>query len=152
MTDFATLEDIETRYPRELIILAADEETGVRDDARVLAAIRDASVEVRAILRARYTTDDIARFDTDSRDALKVYTIDIALYRIALAFSRSNERIEERYKVALKRLEAIAQGKAALSFQDGTGGTPGEENLTSPNEVVLDAPERLFTRERMRGL
>ena len=152
-TAFATLEDIEARYPAELITLAADENTGVRDDQRVTRAIEDAAVEILAILRARYGNEELGRLDADSSATLKLYSIDIALYRIALAFSRSNERIKERYDTAIKRLEAIASGKGGLSF---TGGSSGDGNAVepapSPNEVIIDAPERMFTRNTMRGM
>lgn len=152
---FATLEDIESRYPAELITLAADENTGIRDDGRIVNAIEDASSEVRTILKGRYTLDDIGRIDEDSAGSLKLYTIDITLYRIALAFSRSNERIEERYKAAIKRLEAIASGKGGLSFIGGGAGDAGAKDggaTISPNEVIIDAPERVFSRKRMRGM
>jgi phage gp36-like protein len=154
-TTFATLEDLEQRHPSELITLAADETTGIRDDVRIGHALDDASAEVRGILKARYTMADLTRVDDDTSALLKLFAIDIALYRIALAFSRSNERIEERYKAVIKRLQAIADGKAGLSFEgsnidaagNGDGGT-----VISPNEVIVDAPERHFTRNKMRGL
>jgi len=152
---FATLPDLESRHPAELITLAADEQTGVRDDERVNRALADASAEMRIILKSRYTNDDLARLDADSLESLKVFCIDITLYRIALAFSRSNERIEERYNAAIKRLEAIAVGKGGLSFEGGSGDTGNEADggaTISPNEVIMDAPDRLFTRDRLRGM
>jgi len=152
---FATLTDLESRHPSELIVLAADEQTGIRDDDRIVHALDDASAEVRTILKARYTVEDFGRLDADSLGGLKMFTIDIALYRIALAFARSNERIEDRYKAAVKRLEAIAAGRGGLSFVGGTGDGGGESDggaVIAPNEVVIDAPERVFTRNRLRGL
>lgn len=153
MAAFATIADIEGRYPAELIVLAADETTGVRDDARVTAAIDDAGAEVRGILKARYAPQDFDHLDDDSLATLRVYTIDIALYRIALAFSRSNERIKERYDAAVERLEAIAKGKGGLSFIGGgdTGDTV-TSGAASPNEVLIEVPERIFTRDRLRGV
>ena len=152
MTSFATLADLEARYPAELILLAADEGTGIRDDARVESAIADASAEMRAILKARYTPEEIGRFDDDSRETLKVYAMDIALYRIALTFSRSNEKIKERYDAAIKRLEAIASGKGALTV-DGSGDAAGDGiGEVAPNEAVVDANPRVFTRDRLRGM
>lgn len=151
--NFATLADLESRHPADLIKLAADEQTGLRDDDRIEKSLIDASAEVRTILKARYTLDDLARLDADSLDALRLYTIDIALYRIALAFSRSNERIEERYKAAVGRLEAIGAGKGGLSFEGGTGTDDDAGGaVIAPNEVVVDAPTRVFTRERTGGL
>ena len=152
-TAFASLADIEERHPAELITLAADEQTGLRDDVRIERAIEDAGAEIRGILKARYSGADFERLDSDSLATLKLYSIDIALYRIALAFDRSNERIEERYKMAIKRLEAISSGKGGLSFEGQTAGAndlPATE--TSPNEVLIDAPDRMFTRDRMKGL
>lgn len=150
-TAFATIADIEQRHPAELITLAADENTGLRDDTRIERALEDAGVEIRTILQARYSKGDLNRLDADGVATLKLYSIDIALYRIAIAFDRSNERIEERYKLAVKRLEAIAAGKSALSFIASDGGAVLPAAEASPNEVLIDAPERVFTRDRMRG-
>lgn len=152
MTLFVTIAELEARHPSELITLAADEETGIRDDGRITAATADAGAEIRAILKARYSADELDRIDADSRETLRIYAIDIALYRIALSFSRSNERIEERYKTAIKRLEAIAAGKAALTFAGSEGGDETADEAASPNEVMIEAPERMFTRHRTRGL
>ncbi|RAI25303.1 hypothetical protein CH338_31400, partial [Rhodoplanes elegans] len=80
------------------------------------AGLDDATAEVRAILAARYTRDELSRLDDDARATLRLYTIDIALYRVALSFGRSNDRIKERYDVAIQRLAAMAAGKAALTF------------------------------------
>lgn len=155
ITPFATLQDIEERYPAELITLAADEETGIQDDTRIQRSLEDASSEVRGILKARYTMADLAQIDEDSAQLLKLYTIDIALYLVALSFARSNERIEDRYDRAIKRLEKMTDGKGGLSLQGG-GQDSGTEtdggSVISPNEVIIDAPERLFTRDKMGGL
>jgi len=153
---FATLADIAARYPAELTVLAADEVTGLRDDVRAEKACEDASAEVRAILKARYEAADFSRLDADSRGFLRLVSIDIALYRVALSFSRGNERVKERYDAAVKRLEAIASGKGGLSFEGGAGpggeAQPGEPATVAPNEVLIDAPERVFTRNRLAGL
>ncbi|WP_279480266.1 gp436 family protein [Aureimonas sp. SK2] len=153
MIQFATLADLEARHPAELITLAAHEQTGLRDDARVERAIEDATAEVRAILKARYSAAELERVDPESFATLRLYAMDVALYRISLAFTRTSEAITERYKSAIRRLEAIAAGKGALSFTGGDAGsgaaTPSE---ASPGEVLIDAPARVFNRDRMRGL
>ncbi|KZM49455.1 DUF1320 domain-containing protein [Labrenzia sp. OB1] len=154
MPAYASQSDIENRFPDELILLAGDETDGSLDAGRVASALGDASTEIRAILKARYGSGDLERLDADSLDILKVYAIDIGLYRIALSFSRSNDQIKERYDAAIKRLEAIAQGKGGLSFETSGGGPSSgdDEDLTSPNEVLIDVPDRVFTRNRLRGL
>jgi phage gp36-like protein len=150
---FAALGDLEARYPSELTLLAADENTGLRDDARINLAIDDATTEIIAILQARYSTADLANLDETSLTIVKVYCMDIALYRVALAFSRSSETIKERYEATIKRLEAIASGKGALGLVgSGSGDTSDPAGSIDQNEVVITAPERMFTRSRLGRL
>jgi phage gp36-like protein len=154
MTPFATLADVLARYPAEATILAADEATSQRDDTRIAAALADGTAEVCAILAARYTRQELDRIDDASRAVLRIYTTDIALYRVALSFSRSNERIKERYDVAISRLQAIAKGSAALTFDDegiGPGSASDPAGAVSPNETIIITNERVLTRDRLRG-
>lgn len=154
MTAYATLTDIENRYPNELITLGADEDTGLLDEVRVAAALEDSSSTVRSIAKARYGNEELDRLDADSLTTLKVYTIDIALYRVALSFSRSNESVKERHDAAIDRLKEIATGKGGLSFLPGSSAPGGGDDpaVSSPNEVLIDAPGRVFSRGRLRGL
>lgn len=147
MTAYATIADLEARFPSELTLVAADEQTGLRDDVRIGHGLVDASIEVRAILAARYSPAELAALDADSLAVLRVYTTDIAFYRIALSFSRSTENIKARYDAAIKRLEAIAAGKGALTGGGGGSSDPAAE--VGQNEVIVDVPERVFTRERL---
>lgn len=156
MTTFAALADVLARYPAEATVLAADETTRERDDSRIEASLVDATAEVRAILAARYTRDELERIDDDSRGILRIYTIDVALYRVALSFGRSSERVKERYDVAIARLNAIGKGTAALTFDGpggrGTGSGGGQPaGSVSPNEAIVIANERVMTRDRLRG-
>lgn len=149
MTVYGTIADLAARFPNELALIAADEVTGLRDDVRIGHGLEDASIEIRAILAARYSAAELASLDAASLDVLRVYAMDIAFYRIALAFSRSTENIKERYDAAIKRLEAIAAGKGALTTTIGGGGgdTPAAE--LGQNEVTIEVPERVFTRDRL---
>jgi phage gp36-like protein len=140
---------MEARFPHELTLVAADENTGLRDDARIGFGLNDASTEIRAILAARYSAADLSGLDQSSLDVLRVYAIDIAFYRIALAFSRSSENIKERYDQAIKRLEAIAAGKGALTTSTSSGSADEPSADLGQNEVIVSAPERMFTRERL---
>lgn len=156
MTPFAILADLEARYPAELIKLAANEQTRVRDDVRIERALSDATAEMRGILKARYSAAELERVDADSRETLRIYAMHISLYFVSLSFSRQTESIEDRYKNAVKRLEAIATGKAALSFEGPVNddAPPGDAGgpAASPNRVLIAAPERVFTRGRTHGL
>ena len=156
MTVYATIDDIATRYPRELTVLAADETTGVRDDDRVTAVLGDVSVEIDSILVARYRRDELARLDAPSLALLRSYAIAMALYRVALSFARSSERLEAGYDGAVAALRAIAKGGGALTFDpdpDAEPLVPGPGEAAVGNTAVLfEAGERRFTRSRTRGL
>lgn len=153
-TPFAILSDLEARFPGELIVLAANESTGLRDDVRIENALSDASSEMRGILKGRYSAAELERLDADSLAMLRVYAMDIALYRVARSFSRSSERLESGYGDAIKRLQQIADGKAGLSFDGGGDDDPSApSSAASPNEVLIDAPaERMFSLRRMGRL
>lgn len=151
---FASLEDLRTRYPRELVTLAADEETGLLDEVRVEAVLGDVTVEIRAILLARYSRRELDTLDDDARDVLRVFAMAMALYRVALSFARSSERLREGYDVSLKTLQGIAAGKGALGIA-GEGGSdlpaPGTAGADNGN-VLVESAERVFSRDRLRGL
>ena len=156
MTPFATLDDVAQRYPRELTVLAADETTGIRDDARIEAALADVTVQIAGILLARYRRDELARLDGDSLALLRTYAIPLSLFAVALSFARSSETVEKRADRALVDLRAIAAGKGALTFDPDPAAIvqaiePGEAEVSN-TAVLLEAPERVFTRARLRGM
>lgn len=143
---FATLTDLQERHPQEVILLGADEATGLLDEVRVTRALDDASIEARTILAARYSATELSRVDEDGLATLRIYVMDIALYRVALSFSRLTDEIRERYQAAVKRLEAIAAGKGALSLsgEQPAGGEAGAETSTGGAAIVT--PEPFFPR------
>jgi phage gp36-like protein len=150
MTVYATIADLEARHRDQLTLIAADEQTGERDDVRIEAGLADASTEIRAILAARYSSADLAALDEDSTSVLRMYCMDIAFYRIALAFTRLTDEIRERADKAIKRLESIAAGKGALTtIGGGAGSGDGDGADVGQNEVIVEAPTRVFTRERL---
>lgn len=151
MQPYATIADIEARFRDQLTLVAADEQTGLRDDLRIEKGLLDASIEIRGILAGRYSPAELSSLDADSLSLLRLYCIDVAFYRIALDFSRSTENIKERYDQTIKRLEQIAAGRGALtstSAPSASGDTTDVSDI-GQNEVVLVAPERMFTRERL---
>ena len=152
MAAFATIADLQARYPRELLVLAADEETGLRDDARVQAVLGDVSAEIRSILLTRYGRRDLDRPTPETTDVLRVFAMAMALYRVALSFARSSERLEKGYDDAVKRLQAIADGKGTLSFEGDDAEPAAEPGLAvaSSDMLIAEGPERVFTRDRLR--
>jgi phage gp36-like protein len=144
---FALTSDVEARFPSEAAVLCADEASRLPDWTRFDAALGDVSTEMRAILAKRYSVTDLADVDEDSAALLKLFAIDMAMYRVALSYARSTEQIKERYEVAVKRLEAMALGRGGLTFVTPSGvNAQGEGPGTSPNEVIVIAPPRQFGR------
>lgn len=144
---FAVMADIDDRHPAQLVLVAADERTRLVDPVRVDAGLADASTEIRAILAQRWTAAELDTLDDDGRATLRMFAVDMALYRIALAFGRSTDNIKARYDAAVKRLEAMASGRGGLSFT-GPGATAGGAGQSGPNVVVVEANDALFTRAR----
>jgi len=152
---YATFEEMQRRHPRELAVVGANEQSREIDRSRVEAALVDVSTEIRAILAARYTPDQLDRCDEDSLGVLTLFCIDMAMYRIALSNARSTEQIRERYETAVKRLEGIAAGRGGLTFESSGGSGSDGDGLSgsiSPNEAVLTAPQRMFTRKRFGAI
>jgi len=151
---FVTRADIQARHPQQLAVLAADEDTRLVDPVRVDAACEDASTEIRAVLGSRYDAAALDRLNAESRGVLLLYGLDIALYRISSAFGRTTEELGKRYATAIKRLESIAAGRGSLETEEaGAVAGPGDAEPVqiAPGGVVIDAPERLFTRRRFGG-
>lgn len=147
---FATREDVIERHPQEAARLCADEETRLPDWARLDAALADVSTEIRAILARRYTAAAIDNVDEESAGALRLFAIDMALYRVALAFSRQTDAIKERYDAAVRRIEGIATGRGGLTFLATSSGPVSDADGASPNAPLIDAPPRIFSRGTMR--
>ena len=149
---FATRADIEARHPREIAVLAADEQTRQVDWPRVEAAVVDVSTEIRAILAARYTPAQMDRLDEESEGVLRLFAVDMALYRVSLSFGRQTEANKLRYDNAIKRLEGIAAGRGGLTMTSDTVTATGDGidgGSIAPNEAVIVGVERMFTRDRL---
>jgi len=150
-TPFATIDDVQARYPQEAQLVCADEATRLPDWARFDAALVDVSMEIRIILQGRYTRAQLDDLDAESLGALRFFSIDMAMHRVALSFSRGTEEIKARYDAAVARLEGIVKGRGGLTFLTGAGSVDGETVSTSPGEAIVVAPERQFTRDNMGG-
>ncbi len=149
---FATTADVQTRYPSDAALLCADEATREPDWARFDAALADVSMEISIILQARYTRAQLGDLDAESLGALRLFAIDMSIYRVAVTFARTTDELKTRYEIAVARLEGIASGKkGALTFNSSAdgGSVDGAPTTGSPGEAIVVAPERQFSRERM---
>ena len=141
---YATQSDIETIYGTDALYAA--EVAGVVDAAKVTRALASASAEIDTYLAVRYA------LPVAPTEMLAQWAVDIALYRLASTADLMTEELRTRYEDALAALKRIADGKAAL-VQPAPEGEEGEDATpSSPRPILGEGPERLFTRDKMRGL
>lgn len=138
---YATEQDIIDLHGAELLDLLADTDAdGVRDPETVTRAIDDASALIDGYLSGRYALplSQVPR-------TLATLCVDIAIYRMARSPDLLTEDIRQRYEDALKFLRDIAAGKAGLGLSE-----PAPE--ASSETVLVEGPERLFSRGTLRGM
>jgi phage gp36-like protein len=152
---FALTADVQARFPNEAATLCADEQSRLPDWSRFDEAMGDVSMEMRAILAARYSAEQLGALDDDSNAVLKLFAIDMAMYRVALSFSRTNDQIKARYDNAVKRLEGIAAGRGALNPATPAtlpGQSGGDLAGSTPHEAIVQIAPPDWGRRRLRYL
>ncbi|TRD18390.1 gp436 family protein [Palleronia caenipelagi] len=144
---YATQDDIVTLYSEDALFVADRDDDGVADAVAIDRALDYASGEIDSYLAARYTLPL-----PTALPLLSQFCVDIALYRLALARDVLTEEHRRRYEDTLKHLKDIARGVAALNLPAPIDPETGAAEETGPNAVLITGPERVFTRDRMRGL
>jgi phage gp36-like protein len=151
-TPYATQEDIAALYGADALFVADRDGNGTPDARAVARALASATDEVNSYLAVRYTLPLPA-----VPGVLVQAVVDIALYRLALSKDVQSKEHRQRYDDAIARLRDLAAGKAQLvlpvadtSSASGAAGAPVLPD--GPQPIVMGGPERLFSRDRMRGL
>ena len=136
MTDYCTIEDIETQTSTPTLIQLTSDD-GQEEVDRVVAqeAILYSSTLIDGYLRGRYT--------------LPILAIDLSIYRLYTRRMRNEmpEVIENNYKNAIATLRDIQKGVITLQSENDsleTASFNAEEYKT--NKDIID---RLFSKERM---
>ena len=122
---YATLTDILERFDAahnpELSQLTGGAD-GVRDDARIEAALLSASGEMDTYLGTRYALP-LAGASAALSEELGRIACDIARYR--LWADHASEEVRRRYDDAIRWLTRVAEGKLVLALTDpAPGATP----------------------------
>lgn len=150
---FAATADVQARYPEQAAILCVDEATRAPAWIRFDTALADASTEIRAILASRYNASLLAAVDDDALGFLQLCAIDMAMYRVALSYSRSTEQIRDRYDLAVKRLEAIALGRGSLNPRTpAPSAAGGDLSGSTPQEAIVEYAPAGWRRDGLRRL
>jgi phage gp36-like protein len=138
---YATQQDIVDRYSEAFLASLADRDgDGLVDTTAVTKALADASAEIDTYVGAAY---ELPLASTPA--VLVQICVDIAVYKLGYApGAGADDAKSERYKAALAILRDIAKGTASLGLASETASVGGA--------VSISGPERIFTRETMKGL
>lgn len=145
MTDYCTIEDIETQTSTPTLIqLTSDDGQEVVDRVVAQEAILYSSTLIDGYLRGRYTLPLDAHFPL-----LRILAIDLSIHRLYSRRMRDEmpEVIENNYKNAISTLKDIQKGVISLQSENDSLETAGfnvEEYKT--NKSIID---RLFSKDRM---
>lgn len=145
MTDYCTIEDVETQTSTPTLIQLTSDD-GQEEVDRVVAqeAILYSSTLIDGYLRGRYTLPLDTHFPL-----LRILAIDLSIYRLYTRRMRNEmpEVIENNYKNAIATLRDIQKGVITLQSENDsleTASFNAEEYKT--NKDIID---RLFSKERM---
>lgn len=107
---YATQEDIVSRHGDDMLLRIADrDDDDTVDEDAVNLALESASSEIDSYVATRYPVP------LASPSAMvKQVCVDIAVYRLASSESALTDEMRKRYEDAIKWLQAVAKGDAAI--------------------------------------
>lgn len=140
---YSTLTDIKKLIPEETLIqLTDDEGLGVVNQTRIDEAIKGADSEIDSYCGGRYKVPL-----STVPDIVKKLSIDIAIYNL---YSRRVEEIPqtraERYKNAIRQLEAISKGVVSLGIDPQPSAS-----IDGRAETNKETDENVFSRDKLEG-
>ncbi|WP_304616973.1 gp436 family protein [Paracoccus sp. (in: a-proteobacteria)] len=139
---YATLAELKAVIPlRDLELLTDFERDGEPADDRLISALADATAEINGYIAKVATLPLI-----DPPRHLSVICRDLAMHRLYRNLGHDMASHDRMRRDHIETLRAIARGDLAIGGEPGGG-----EVITSPGAAVTDGPERLFTRDRLRG-
>ncbi|WP_296639187.1 gp436 family protein [Roseinatronobacter sp.] len=145
---YADQSDIADLYGPHALVVADRDGDGVADSAAVARALSAATDEIDSYLAVRYTLPLPM-----VPGILRQFAVDIALYRLALGADVLSEEHRRRYEDALGALKRIAKGEAALVLPADPNADPDSPTADQgPRPIVTGGPERIFSRDQMKGL
>ncbi len=144
---YATKADIITIYSEDVLYVADRDGDGVSDDAAIERALSSASDEIDSYLGVRFTVPY-----SHPSEILTQLCVDMAIYRLANTRDVMTETIKDRYNDSIKHLIRISDGKATLPSPPTAEGEEPDPQFEAAQPIVQTGPERLFTREKTRGL
>lgn len=145
---YATRQDLLDRESEDLIYSVFDRDRDeVLDETAMDRCIADASAEMDGYIGQRYTLP----LPTAPAWAMQICG-DIAIYRGARAADALTNELRQRYEDAIAFLRNVAKGAAGLGLAPVDEPQTGDTGEVKGGEILVQASERMFTRERMRRL
>lgn len=141
---YAAEADLDAKWGAELVTLAAwDPATEARSAGRIAAALAAASAVIDSYLGRRYALP--LNLAADGALLLTNINCDLAMGQLSNTPGTRNEIVVDAEKRAIQFLRDVGDGKASVPVV--TQNAP-----VAPNEPVMVADVRMFTRQRMRDL
>lgn len=139
---YATVAQLKEVVPaRDLALLTDFEGAAVASDARLIAALEDATAEIDGYI-AKVVTLPI----TPVPRVLTILARDLAMHRLYINLGHDADGYKRLRSDAIALLKSIAKGETAIG-----GGTDVPTANTSPGVVMTDGPARRLTRDSLRG-
>lgn len=142
---YAQQSDIAELYDESALYVA--ERDGAVDPDAVARALASASGEIDSFVGVRHTLP-LPRIPA----LLRQLAVDIALYRLANSRALLTDEHRRRYEDAIATLRRLSKGEQDLGLPPEPPAEGEEPGLPGPRPIVATGPERLFSREKMRGL
>lgn len=126
---YAVRLDLERIYGKDLIDNLADINDDGQPDMNVVEeAISGASAIIDGYVGVRYSVPI-----QPAPEVLRNFCVDIATYRMAYHKLKQTDEMRKRYEDAIKFLERVADGKAALAIDSNSDGGSDDQ---APGSVI----------------
>lgn len=146
---YATEADLVRKWGAEQVDLAAyDGATDARDTLRIAAALDSASAIMNGYFAKRYALPIDAA--PDGVTLLRNLCCDLAMGELSNMPATRNDIVKDAVEAARKFLSDVARGLADIP-QNPPPGAPAAA-VPSPNEAIVAANDREFSRNRLRAM
>ena len=152
MSSYASIKDVQLRYPTRLLAQLTDEEAGkTMEPTRIQKALDDACAEIDSYLGSQFTLPLDPVMVATNQSLLTRLTVDMAVFRLmSFRTQGATEDARLRYEDAIKTLEKINKGSLTLGPGAGqsliptqggaavAGGVSAVDPGIQPNTVFSD--------------
>jgi len=138
---YSTIDNIRERlFESELIRLTDEENSGAVDTGKVDNAIETADVEIDAYLAKQYTLPLATVLPIVTK-----LSVDLAIRNLYLLNPAGvPDNVDKQADNAVRMLEKIASGQLTLGAGDPAG-------ASSDNSINISGPDRIFSRDSLKG-